>query len=69
MQVSMKALRVNADLSQEQAAKSIGITKRTLQSWESNTTFPTAIQLKRLCTVYGCTMDDIFLPIDLAKSE
>jgi len=69
MQVSMKAMRVNADLTQEQAAKAIGITKRTLLNWESHTTFPTVLQLKRLCDVYGCDLSDIFLPEELTKSE
>lgn len=69
MKVSMKAMRVNAKLSQEQAAEALGITKRTLQNWENYETFPTAIQFSQLCNAYGCTMDDIFLPECSALSE
>lgn len=69
MQVSMKAMRVNAEMSQEQAAKAIGTTKRTLCSWENHETFPNALQLKRLCDVYGCEMNDIFLPDTPTNSE
>jgi DNA-binding XRE family transcriptional regulator len=60
MKISLKALRVNADLSQSDAAKAIGITKRTLQKWETSTTFPDARQILKICEVYGCTMSDIF---------
>ncbi len=69
MKVTIKALRVNADLSQQEAATALGITPRTLQNWESNITAPTAQQLVRICNVYGCTLNDIFLPSKLAKSE
>lgn len=69
MKVTIKALRVNADLSQQEAAKKLGITPRTLQNWESHETFPTAIQLAKICKVYNCSLADIFLPDTLAKSE
>ena len=68
MKVSLKALRVNANLNQESAAKKLGITKRTLQHWECGVTSPTAFQLNDLCRIYGCTLGDIFLPDKLAKS-
>lgn len=69
MKVSIRALRVNKRLSQEEAAKQLKITKRTLQNWENEVTFPTAPQLVKICEIYGCTLGDIFLPDALAKSE
>lgn len=68
MKISLKALRVNADMNQETAAKKLNITVKTLQNWESYTTFPTALQLMNICNIYGCEMSDIFLPNTLAKS-
>lgn len=68
MKVSLKALRVNAGLNQKEAAKQLGITEKTMQNWESSETFPTAQQLMRICTIYNCTLNDIFLPDKLAKS-
>lgn len=68
MKISLKALRVNADMNQETAAKKLNITVKTLQNWESYTTFPTALQLMNICSIYGCEMTDIFLPNTLAKS-
>lgn len=69
MKVSLKAMRVNARLNQKEVAKSIGIAPNTLVSWENNYTSPDAVQLSQLCGLYGCGMDDIFLPDKLAKSE
>ena len=68
MKISLKALRVNADLNQEAAASKLNITVKTLQNWESYVTFPTALQLMNICKIYGCEMTDIFLPDKLAKS-
>lgn len=69
MKVSIKALRVNAELSQQEASEKLNVTTRTLQNWESNITFPTAAQLVTICEVYGCTLNDISFPKKLAKSE
>lgn len=69
LKVSLKALRVNANMSQKEVAKSLGIAPNTLINWENNYTSPDAIQLARLCFLYKCTMDDIYLPDKLAKSE
>lgn len=67
MKVSMKALRVNAGLSQRQAAEKLGIRRETLQNWEHYITSPTADKLLEMCRVYGCELGDIFLPDVLAK--
>lgn len=69
MKITLKALRVNANMTQETASKALNITVRTLQNWENYETFPTAQQLLRICDTYHCEMSDIFLPTGLAKSE
>lgn len=69
MKVSIKALRVNAELSQQEAAEEIGVSAKTIQNWESNVTSPTAAQLIKICNVYKCTLADISLPIALTKSK
>ena len=53
MKITLKALRVNADMNQETAAEKLNITKKTLQNWESNKTFPDARQLMNLCRADG----------------
>ena len=63
MKVSLKAMRVNAGLNQKEVSEALGIANNTLIKWESNTTYPSAIQLARMCKLYGCSLDDIFLPV------
>ena len=68
MSISLKAARVNAGLTQlgtiaeynRRYGKSIA--QSTLVSWEQGRTFPTAIQFKALCDIYGVSMADIFVP-------
>lgn len=68
MKVSLKALRANRNLTLTEASKALGIGRNTLLLWEKNTRFPNTKQLVKICEVYGCRVEDIFLPTDLAKS-
>ena len=67
--LKMKALRVNAGLSQGDAAKALSVSPKTLQNWENYITFPSALQLVEMCRLYGCNLNDIFFFFFLAKSE
>ncbi len=61
MQVTLKAARVNANLTQKQAGERIGVDTSTIWSWENGKTSPKAFQLEALCRVYGVSIDNIFL--------
>lgn len=69
MKISLAAARVNAELTQKQAAEKMGVNIGTMIKWESGKTSPRAKQLVELCNLYGCTMGDIFLPNQCTKSE
>lgn len=63
MKVSLKALRVNANLTQEEATKLLGKKDpKILMDIESGKRDLTYQELMKLCEIYGCTMDDILLP-------
>lgn len=62
MSMTLKAARINAGLRQSDVSKSMDIAVSTLIKWEKGITFPTAIQLMHLCRLYGCKLDDIFIP-------
>lgn len=62
MKISLKAARVNADLTQTQAAIAVGVDKSTISSWEKGKTVPSADKLFALCALYKATVDSIFLP-------
>ena len=61
--LSLKAARVNAGLTQEEAAQTINVTGKTLISWEKGVTHPTVDKLLRLCSPYDVQISDIFIPL------
>ena len=64
--ITLKAARVNAGLTQEEAAQAINVTGRTLISWENGVTYPTVDKLLRLCNLYDVQVGDIFIPLQFS---
>ncbi len=69
MKIKLAALRVNAGLSQEMVAEAIHVGKGTIGKWERYETFPTLSSLQKLCDLYHCNMDDVFVPEKALKSD
>lgn len=69
MKVTLKSARVNKGLNQQEAADILGVSRTTLQSWETYKSFPTVAQLPAIEKAYGVKYDDIiFLPPNYALS-
>lgn len=62
-QISLAAARVNAGLTQEEAAKMVHVSKQSIVNWEKGKSEPNISQFRALCDVYGIHQDYIFLPI------
>lgn len=60
IRISMKAARVNANMIQKEAAKKIGISRVTLQNYESGKTIPTWKMAAKIAVVYNFPMENIF---------
>lgn len=61
--ISLEAARINAGLSQKEVAVSLGVSNKTVSSWENGKTFPSAPMIDALCELYKMSYDDInFLP-------
>ena len=58
--VSLRAARVNAGLTREEAAKRLGISKTTLQSYENGVTVPNWNMVERLENLYHYPASFIF---------
>lgn len=70
MAITLKALRVNKNLKVEEAAKLLGVTSRTLYSWESGKTFPDVRQITKIEELYNTSYNDInFLVSDIGLTE
>lgn len=66
--IQLKAARVNANLSQEEAAEKLNISKATLQNYEAGKTMPQWDMVKKIGEVYNFPTDFIFFGSDYALS-
>ena len=63
MQVTLKAIRINKKLSQDEAAKLIGISSDTLSNYERGRSFPDIPILKKIEEAYDVSYENInFFP-------
>ncbi len=61
MKISLRAARVNAELTREDVAKAIGYNTHTLMLWELGDTIPRADIFMALCALYHVQAEDIEL--------
>lgn len=63
VKLTLKAARVNANLSQKAAAKAINVSNKTLGNWENGITSPPASKIPAILELYGIPFDQLnFLP-------
>lgn len=60
--ISMKAARVNANISQGEMAKRLGKSQNTVLAWELGRKAPRMDELQAYCRECGCSITDINLP-------
>lgn len=61
--ISLRAARINAGITQKDAASSVGVSNKTMVKWEKGVAFPDVVQALKLCRLYNISFDDIiFLP-------
>ena len=62
-QVSLRAVRVNANMTLQEASNAIGVTDKTLGSWETGKTAIPAYMFNRLCEIYDIDIRLVKIPI------
>lgn len=63
LRITLKAARINVNLSQKEAAEQLHISNKTLCNWENGVSYPDAEQINAICKLYGVHYDNIiFLP-------
>lgn len=67
--ISLAAARVNAKMTQEEAAKRMHVSKTTIVNWEKGKVCPGIPELSLLCQIYQISSDYIFLPEESTKSR
>lgn len=69
LQISLAAARVNANMTQDEAAKAMHVSKTTILNWEKGKIMPGIPELTMLCGIYKISTDNIFLPQNSTKSR
>jgi len=59
MKIQLKAARVNANLTQDDVAKTLKIAKNSIVNYESYTSVPSVELAQKLANLYGMKVDDI----------
>ena len=62
LKISLAAARVNANLTQEDVAKAMHVSKNTVVAWEKGNTEPKISQARELSSLYNMPLNHIFLP-------
>lgn len=57
--ITMRAARINHDLSASEIANELGISEQTVRVWERNPQIVRKIYRERLCDIYGISEDHI----------
>jgi len=66
--LTIKRLRREKDITQEQLAEYLGITSRAISQWECDRTAPDISQLPALCHIFDVS-SDVLLGIDIEKNN
>ena len=61
--ISLKAARVNADLTQKELAEKLDVTVYTVLYWETGKSEPKMSQLRQISELSGIPMDFISVPM------
>lgn len=59
MAITLKAARINKDLTQIEAAKMLGIAPDTLRQYEAGNTFPDVPMIQKIEKLYGVSYNEI----------
>jgi len=59
MTVTLRAARVNADLTQDDVATELKVDRATISRWEKGRGMPTLVQLKKMLKMYGLGFEDL----------
>ena len=63
MPITLKAARVNAELTQDDAAQRLGITRVTLAKYEKYKTSPSINMAKKIAQLYNLPEEDIIFSL------
>ncbi|PJM75753.1 helix-turn-helix transcriptional regulator [Bifidobacterium simiarum] len=58
---NLQYLRSRRNMTQEQLAMLLGVSRQAISKWESEKAYPEMDKLLTICDLFGCTLDDLVL--------
>lgn len=58
---NLQYLRAQRNMTQEQLAMLLGVSRQAISKWESEKAYPEMDKLLAICDLFGCTLDDLVL--------
>lgn len=58
---NLQSLRAQRNMTQEQLAMLLGVSRQSISKWESEKAYPEMDKLLAICDLFGCTLDDLVL--------
>lgn len=55
----IKEARIAAQLTQEQVAESLGVSRQTMSNWENNKTYPDIVNVIKMSDLYAVSLDHL----------
>lgn len=55
----LKALRLRKGMTQEDVARTIGVSRITIRNWELGINTPNAAYIPKLARLFGCPVDEV----------
>lgn len=71
---NLQHLRATRNMTQEQLAMLLGVSRQSVSKWEAERAYPEMDKLLKLCSFFGCTLDELVMgdltvrPTDVAAS-
>lgn len=57
---TLQDLRKNKNISQEEMADTLNVSRQTISNWENSKSYPDILSLMTLCDIYKISLDDLF---------
>lgn len=57
--ISLRAARVDKNLTQDELAQKVDVSKETIANWENGRTMPRTDKIERICSALDRTYDEI----------
>lgn len=58
---NLQDLRSQRNMTQEQLAMLVGVSRQAVSKWESDKAYPEKDKILAICDLFGCTLDDLVL--------